>query len=182
MPNVKEFSSKVIKLVGRYKYVFLVIVAGILLLLWPSGAPDTGGDTQETLPGTAGFSVSELEAKLEEVLSSAKHVGKTSVVLTLKTDVEVLLSKDERVSQHREMEGGQLTAYDYETDVKTVMGAGGAGNNPVIVGRVYPEFKGALVVCEGADNQEVQLSVVEAVSSLTGLGADKITVVAMRQS
>ena len=43
----------------------------------------------------------------------------------------------------------------------------------------YPGFRGAVVLCQGAGRPEVQLAVKEAVSSLTGLGMDHITVCAM---
>ena len=45
---------------------------------------------------------------------------------------------------------------------------------------VYPQFQGALIVSEGADNAAVRWNIVSAVSSLTGLGTDKITVVKMK--
>ncbi len=182
MPNINDLTKKLMTLFGRYKYVLLVVAVGILLLLWPSGdggAKDNGETTAAAVPSTA-FSVTELEKKLEEALSSASGVGKARVVLTLKTDMEILLSQDEQVSQHRDMEDGQITSYDYETNTKTVTTAGNAGgSDPIVVGRIYPEFKGALIVCQGAGNKEVQLRVVEAVSALTGLSSDKITVVSM---
>ena len=45
----------------------------------------------------------------------------------------------------------------------------------------YPVYKGAVVVCEGADHASVKLNIVQAVSSLTGLGSDKITVLKMKR-
>ena len=41
---------------------------------------------------------------------------------------------------------------------------------------VYPTYRGALVVCQGADRAEVRLAVTEAVTALTGLTADRVTV------
>ena len=43
-----------------------------------------------------------------------------------------------------------------------------------------PAYLGAIVVCQGADNNTVRLAIVEAVSRATGLGADKISVLKMR--
>ena len=42
--------------------------------------------------------------------------------------------------------------------------------------RRYPVFQGALVVCEGADQAQVRLAMTQAVSALTGLGTDRITI------
>ena len=41
---------------------------------------------------------------------------------------------------------------------------------------VAPQFRGALVVCAGGDDPGVRLQVIRAVSALTGLGSDCITV------
>ena len=43
-----------------------------------------------------------------------------------------------------------------------------------------PEYLGAVVVCQGANDVQVRLAVVEAVSKVTGLGADKISVLKMK--
>ena len=42
--------------------------------------------------------------------------------------------------------------------------------------QVYPTYRGALVVCQGGDRADVKLAVTEAVSALTGLSSDRVTV------
>ena len=46
--------------------------------------------------------------------------------------------------------------------------------------RLYPEYKGAVVVCDGADNAGIRLKVINAVGALTGLSSDRITVMKMK--
>lgn len=43
-----------------------------------------------------------------------------------------------------------------------------------------PVYLGAVVVCQGADSSSVRLSITEAVSKITGLGADCIVVLKMK--
>ena len=43
-----------------------------------------------------------------------------------------------------------------------------------------PIYKGAIVVCSGANDPTVKLDIVEAISKITGLGADKISVLKMK--
>ena len=43
-----------------------------------------------------------------------------------------------------------------------------------------PEYRGAVIVCQGADQASVRLAIVQAVSNVTGLGADKISVLKMK--
>ena len=45
---------------------------------------------------------------------------------------------------------------------------------------IPPTYQGAIVVCQGADSPAVRLAIVEAVSKVTGLGADRISVLKMK--
>jgi stage III sporulation protein AG len=137
----------------KYKILLLAVAAGILLLLWPSPAPAPAAGTETANPPEP-FRLEELEAKLQQAIASMEGAGETAVVLTLKTDVELKLRED----------GGDIY-----------------GADPMVVGRVYPEFQGALVICQGAGRADVRFNVVSAVQSLTGLGANRITVVTMRE-
>ena len=43
-----------------------------------------------------------------------------------------------------------------------------------------PQYRGAVIVCQGGDRASVRLNIVEAVSAVTGLTSDKITVLKMK--
>ena len=60
------------------------------------------------------------------------------------------------------------------------MQPGGSEKEPAVQSTVYPTYQGALVVCDGAERASVRLAVTQAVSSLTGLGSNKIAVVKMK--
>ncbi len=51
---------------------------------------------------------------------------------------------------------------------------------PIAVRTTYPVYQGAVIVCQGADRASVKLDIIRAVSSLTGLGSDKIIVIKMK--
>ena len=53
---------------------------------------------------------------------------------------------------------------------------------PVVTKTKKASYAGAVVVCDGADSAVVRLRIVQAVSALTGLGSDKISVIKMKQS
>ncbi|MDR1157334.1 MAG: stage III sporulation protein AG [Oscillospiraceae bacterium] len=162
---------------SRYRYVLLIAAVGVLLLMWPVSRPT---EASSSLPPVT-FSLAEFEEHLAEALSAAGGVGRVRVVLTLRTDMETLLPREESVSERRSWDDGRLSDYDVRTDVKTVV-SGSGGDGPMVIGRVYPEFKGALVVCDGGGDPTVCLHVVESVAALTGLGSDKIAVIPMEKS
>ena len=65
----------------KYKYVGLVVLAGILLLLLPAGR-----ETQTPRPSESGgsFSLEDTERRMEELLGRMDGVGRVQVMLTLK--------------------------------------------------------------------------------------------------
>ena len=147
---------------GKYGYVLLVIAVGAALLLWPSGGE------QEAEPADTGktyFDLEEFETRLEKALSRIEGAGEVGVVLTLESD------------------GRQVLAQDRDTD-----GEGGGTSTTVTVGRgagteevgplqtFTPDFRGALVICQGGGEARVRLQLVEAVSAVTGLGSDRISI------
>ena len=56
------------------------------------------------------------------------------------------------------------------------MSTGSGTEEAVSVKTIYPEFQGALVVCQGAGNASVKLEVLKAVSAITGLSSDQISI------
>ena len=149
----------------RYKYVLLVVAAGMLLMLLPSGEKETA--RIEVAAAENSFDVESFEERLEEVLSRIEGAGEAKVILSLRNGSRQVLAQDE------EREGdGSLSA-------STVTVGEGAGVERVVpLQTVAPEFRGALVVCPGGGDARVRLELTRAVSALTGLGSDKISICA----
>ena len=148
---------------GKYRYVLLVVAVGMFLLLLPSGGGGEETDSPET--AEACFDLEEFEAKLEKTLSQIEGAGKVSVVLTLESGSRQVLAQD----QQRDGEGGS-------TSTTVTVGRGAGTDEVVSLQTISPKFRGALVVCPGGGDAQVQLRLVEAVSAVTGLGSDRISI------
>ena len=150
------------KRLGPYKYVLLVIAAGAVLLLWPEHT-----DGQATVPAVQEeetFSVENMENQLEEILGQIEGAGQVSVMLTVKSGMERILAQDGTLSSEEE-------------SVQTVVISTGSGTEEVVVlKQYYPTFQGALIVCSGGGDAQVQLLITQAVSAQTGLSAARISV------
>ena len=147
----------------RYKYALAVMAVGILLLLLPTG--NHGGDA---VPVAAvqeeSFDLTAFEEKLSRALSAVEGAGEVRVVLALDEGSRKILAQD------REQDGEGYAA-------STVTLGRGTGSQEVVPLQVLaPSFRGALVVCPGGDDPGVRLELSAAVSALTGLGADRISV------
>ena len=163
----KGWLTKPLEILGRYKYVLLVAALGALLLLWPQNEKTAEGDTAVPVP--AGASVAETESAMEAILAKISGVGRVDVMLTLQSSSELVLAQDSTLRYS----GSAQSPDDYQRSSETVTDAGGV----VVTREVYPQYRGALVVCDGGGNDAVRLEVISAVSALTGLGTDRITVV-----
>ena len=156
--------SKSLAFLGRYKYVLLVTVLGLALLAWPQGGKaESGRDS----PGGAG--TAETERAMEEILGKIRGVGRVKVMLTLEGGSELVLAQDSTLRYS----GSAQSPDDYQRSQSAVKDNSGV----VVTQEVYPQYRGALVVCDGGGSDAVRLEVTAAVSALTGLGSDRISVV-----
>lgn len=94
-------------------------------------------------------------------------------MLTLEASEEAVYASNTRESAG----GGQGGSREQSI---TVVSDSGYGQRPVTVKEIFPTFRGAVVLCEGADNIHVRCAVVEAVSTLCGIGSDKVAVLKMQ--
>lgn len=165
----KEWVRKALQGFGKYQYVLLVALVGAILLLWPSGK-ETGSSSGTVQVRETGdlFRVEELEEKLEKALSQVEGAGKVTVVLTLEQSAKQVLAQDGEESWGTD---------ETRRETSTVLLSRGSGLQEVVpLQELGPGYRGALVVAEGGDIPQVRLALSEAVSALTGLGADKISI------
>ena len=138
-------------LLKKYRLAALVVLLGVVLMLLPTGGKaQTSGDGGETLWET--FSLEETEKRMAEVLGAIDGVGRVRIMLTLRAGSTLRLAEDSSLS---DSSSGQTKQEK----------------------QLYPTYQGAVVVCEGAGSSSVRLAVVNAVSVLTGLSSDRISVV-----
>lgn len=166
-------------LLKRYRAPILVLFVGVLLLVFtstPQNKPQPERDemdngTAQVAKGT--FDLGEFETKLAESLSQIEGVGRVTLTLTMKSTEESVYAINIRQSQQN------ADASSYESELSIVSGSGYA-QQPVLVKNLYPTFRGALVLCDGAGSDTVKLAITQAISATCGIGADKVSVLKMQ--
>lgn len=157
---------------ASYKYVLLVAAVGVVCLLWPEGQTEES-ETVSQAKETVSADLQAVQTEMETILGQIQGVGQLHLMLTVDTGTERVLAGDTSLSYS----GTTAAPDDYSRTSETVLVSGGSGSDDVVVTReIWPKFRGALVVCQGADDPTVKLAVMEAVSALTGLGSDRISV------
>ena len=161
--------DQLLERLGKFKYAILIALLGVVLLIWPNGT----SDVPEVGQSPPKESISEsLELRLETAIGEIEGAGRTSLVLSWSDDGQIVYQTDTRVSQDPDSSSSEESTATVQT--------GSSHYEALVVQNRSPTCLGALVVCEGADLASVRLQIVSAVAAVTGLGADRITVVKMK--
>ncbi len=155
----------------KYKYVFLLCLCGIVLTCLPGRNEATAVPAEEDLSAD----INLLEDRLADALGKIAGVGKVSVILTAKSSSEAVYAYDE--DQTIRQSEGERTA---DTTQSMAFSGSGAGQQPIRIQTLEPQYRGALIICEGGASASVRLEVTRAVSALTGIGSDQIVVSKMK--
>lgn len=168
--DVKNILAKILDLIKKYRYAVLVLIVGLVLMSIPSFTTPTEDTVSDSKAETINQPV--LEDKLSQILSLVNGAGEVQVILTVAAGEEVVYQTDNDETNTADSSGKN-------TDTVTVTDANRNQNG--LIRQINPAvYQGAIVVCEGADNPTVHLAIVDAVSKITGLGANRISVLKMK--
>lgn len=168
--EMKVMTDKLGQFLNKYKYVALVILIGVVLMLLPSRKEKT------TLQTTATSQNSVLEdpidEKLTEILRNTNGVGDVYVLLTKGEGEETIYQTDS---------DSTIGENDSNVHSSTVTVTDSQRGQSGLIRQINPaRYLGAVVVCQGADDPQVRLQVVDAVSKATGLKSNCISVLKMK--
>lgn len=156
-----DFLKRLTELVSKYRYAVLVLVLGLILMLLPTSGKD--GSEQNTVQQAEEQS-QNVALELSQILSQIEGVGEVEVMLTVETGAQTVYQYDESSGK---------------TDTVIVTDENRAESG--LIRQIHSEtYRGAIVVCQGADSAAVRLRVIEAVSMVTGLRSDQISVLKMK--
>lgn len=167
--DINKLQDTLTNLLKKYRYVILVLAIGLALMLLPSGKENVANDKSTQQVQIQNVSVGD---QLAEILGDIEGAGKVEVMLTEATGEERIYQTDE-----------ERTESENESDIsiKTVIVTDSEKNETALVRQINPpRYLGAIVICQGADSASVRLAVVDAVSKITGLGSDCISVLKMK--
>ena len=142
-----------------YKYPILTVLVGLAILLLP-----TSNVIAQPEPAAQVIEVPDMEERLEAILSGIVGAGSVQVLLTEESGRQTLYQTDIQSDDSRRTEDTVLV----EDAARTESG--------LVRQTLEPKYRGAVVLCDGADQSAVKLAIVEAVGCVTGLGADRICV------
>jgi len=110
---------------------------------------------------------SQMEQRLEEILSQVEGVGKVRVMLTFEGSGQKIVEKDRSYSEDSSQE---------ETVFEEL---GSNERSPYITSETNPQVEGILVIAQGGGNSRVKQEILEAAQALFGIEPHKIKIMKM---
>lgn len=128
-----------------FGYILLALIAGVVLLVWPSGAGTSKPDPVELAPDSSQY-VRELEGRTQELICRLEGVKSCSVMLTLDSSYSYLYASDQHVNQ---------TSGSTDSEKQIVLRTVDGDEYPIVISEYLPEIRAAAVVCRGGDKSTV---------------------------
>ena len=179
----------------KKEQLMILLLCGVLLLVIAVPTEDSSrsqkasevqaesGTQSETAEDVSVSRIRQLERQLKSILSKVEGIGKTEVMLTIKSGGKRIVEKDLEQSQGKEEnqeENAAAVSDQASSSENTVYQRDAQGNErPYVTEELAPEIEGVLVIAQGAGNASVAAEITEAVMALFGVEAHKIKVMKM---
>lgn len=162
---------------NRRSLLVLLGALGLFLLLagnvfFPEQQQIPESASQLTTSGdvSAQAYAARLEQTLTGLLGSIQGAGQVKVAVTLEAGPQTVYAMDE------------TDRGDNGSETQHILLEAGSGQDALVEMVWEPEIRGIAVVCQGADNIQVQAQITEAVSVLTGVSSNRISIAKMNES
>lgn len=187
----KEGENQNKKKIENLVFLIIILIVTIIIInaIWKKDeipnntTKDTNSLSGKILADNSKDEVSnqtELETKLENILSTIKNVGKVNVLINYSESSSLvpLYNESTTTSSTEEGDSGGGTRNVTETESKkdVVFSESSGQKQPVTEKTVMPSIQGAIITAEGAKDANVKTNIINAVGAVTGLSIDKIQV------
>lgn len=192
MASEFDIGKAFFRLVGKMKknkklelmvYGSLIALGVLLFVLIPGGG--NGTDPPKETEHEQKQAETELEGRLEAVLSSIRGAGKVKVMITYDTSSRLVpaMSTDVQSGTTENRGTGSESITQTRTESSrpaTVSTSGGA--ETIVLTEIEPTIRGVIVIAEGAADVSVRLKLQNAVITVLGITAERIDVFEMKSN
>ncbi len=166
--DIKKLSLDFRSIIKKFKFPILIVAVGLLLMAMPSPKTENKPQEQkqsETMQNT-------FDENLARLLSQVQGAGNVKVLLTTAEGEETVYQTDVDQNKNNDSENNRSDTVTLTKSDREQQG--------LIRQIKAPIYRGAIIVCQGADSADVRLALVDAVSKITGLRSDQISVLKMK--
>ncbi|MBR5486314.1 MAG: hypothetical protein IKV41_07375 [Oscillospiraceae bacterium] len=184
MIGMSEFFKSMLKEENRLKMIFLLGISGIILIFISGLGTDKNADVVKTAECAVNSSeyIREMELKLKDVLQGIDGVGNAQVMLTVDQSAEYIFASEDKTNSDRyqDFDGEHTKKVQTRTTTENnyiLVDDVNGNTKPLIKTQIEPVIKGVVVVCQGAESPVVCVRITDALTTVLGIGADKVCIV-----
>lgn len=160
--DIGRLRRKATDWIGKYKFVILILLVGVGLMLIPTGSKEKTPDESVTEQVEQQVMLAD---ELEEILTNIQGAGRVQVMLTMRAGEQTIYQTDTPSTDRQDTV--------IVTDEDRAQGG-------LVQQILAPTYRGAIVLCQGADSASVCLAIKDAVSKVTGLDSSQISILKMK--
>lgn len=173
--NYKAITEKIKVLISDKKIsaVLVAIVLVFIILLINNTEEKTKMPVNaETTTMVSVLSIndiqSEIEKQLEEMIKNVHGAGNVRVMVSLSSSGEYIYAENSKKENNgdKQLQDNEIVIYESDN----------GSDEGLIVSVKSPEISGVAVVCDGGNSSVVRSEITELVTSLFGIGADRVYV------
>ncbi|MBR2384779.1 MAG: hypothetical protein IKA99_04110 [Clostridia bacterium] len=144
----------------KFKIEYAII---IILLVCVVALPFTNFTKSQTKVDATDNYVYQIEERLKKSLEKIDGVRRATVSITVAEGIKTVVAEDVK-----EVEEGNK-----KTKTSTTVLVGG---KPIILGEIYPEIAGVVIICDCSDSMTVKMSVLDVVTTMLNVSCDKVRI------
>lgn len=178
----KGFFSSIGESKKQTKILVTVGLIGMALILLSEMIP-SGTAKKSTTPVLASTNeqyVQQMETKLTDMIGSIDGVGTVKVMVTLEHGAEKRFASETKSTEDKtqDYQGSDTKKVQQRvnSENKYILVDGEDGREALVSTEISPKVKGVVIVCQGADDAQVQQRVTNAVTTILGVGANQVCV------
>lgn len=171
--RLKEFAASD---KGR-RIMIAAALAVMLLLLLSSSSCGRKSNSEISVQAARGEDISamekDLERRLERLLSEIDGIGSVSVMVTVDTSSRLIYDRNIK-TEGSQQSGSDSSSESFEKQTEVVLA--GSSKDPLQIGTVQPQVRGAAVVCSGASDPVIRERVANTVAKALNIGISRVYV------
>lgn len=155
-----------LKSIKHIEVILAVLAVGVMLVIYFTTFAGGKEEKTQTTDGKTDYCAA-MQVELAEAIASIRGAGKTKVLINWESSVEAVIAYVSSVNGNSSSSSPQLVT-------------GSGGTKPIVLKEIYPKALGVVIICEGGDNVQVKLDIINAVCVLLDITPDKINVLKMK--
>jgi len=154
-------------------FVILGLAAGALLIILSftaSGGRNNASDENRVRIDSRDF-VREQEEKLKEILNRIDGVSEPFVMITLANSSQHIYAVRENIKEN------SRNGENLQREVSRDIIFHGDSEQPLLIKEIEPRIKGVAVICRGISSPDMQLKIINLVSTVLNLPTNRVYVI-----